>query len=76
MREPRKGPDVLYYKLTDAHDRTHGGCQWGDGVTHTAPGGGQDKKQEGGVAATPCEADNAGHECPYGHLAEKPCPPI
>jgi len=28
------------YKLTDEHDRTYGGTQWGEGVTHTAPGKG------------------------------------
>ena len=26
------------YKLTDQHGRTHGGTQWGVGVTHTADG--------------------------------------
>ncbi|MEN6550233.1 MAG: hypothetical protein ABFE07_29665 [Armatimonadia bacterium] len=31
---------MLLYKLTDATGQTHGGCQWGEGVTHTAPGGG------------------------------------
>jgi len=27
-------------KLTDANDRTYGGCQWGKGVEHEAPGEG------------------------------------
>ena len=27
------------WKLTDENDRTHGGCQWSEGVEHTAPGG-------------------------------------
>jgi len=27
------------FKLTDEKDQTHGGCQWGPGVEHTAPGG-------------------------------------
>ena len=29
------------YKLTDADGRTHGGCQWAEGVEHTAPGTGE-----------------------------------
>jgi hypothetical protein len=29
------------YKLTDEHDRTFGGCQWGEGVTHTTSGEGK-----------------------------------
>jgi len=29
------------YKLTDKNDQTHGGCQWGKGVTHTADGKGR-----------------------------------
>ena len=28
------------YKLTDKHDRTYGGCQWGAGIEHTASGEG------------------------------------
>lgn len=28
------------YKLTDENGRTYGGCQWGPGVTNTAPGNG------------------------------------
>lgn len=28
------------YKLTDENDRTYGGCQWGEGVEHTASGTG------------------------------------
>lgn len=28
------------YKLTDEHGQTHGGTQWGENVTHTAPGRG------------------------------------
>jgi hypothetical protein len=28
------------YKLTDENAQTHGGCQWGEGVTHTASGEG------------------------------------
>jgi hypothetical protein len=28
------------YKLTDENDRTYGGCQWGEGVEHTASGEG------------------------------------
>ncbi len=30
----------VVYKLTDAEDRTKGGCQWGVGKSHKAPGGG------------------------------------
>jgi|GEM_PF-1370977 len=30
-------PETLY-KLTDENDQTYGGCQWGEGVTHTADG--------------------------------------
>ena len=30
----------IVYKLTDKDFRTYGGCQWGDGVSHKAPGGG------------------------------------
>ncbi len=29
------------YKLTDAAGQTRGATQWGEGVTHTAPGGGE-----------------------------------
>jgi len=29
------------YKLTDKNDQTYGGCQWGEGVTHTADGKGE-----------------------------------
>ena len=29
------------YKLTNQDMRTHGGCQWGEGVTHTSNGEGQ-----------------------------------
>ena len=29
------------YKLTDEYDRTYSGCQWGEGVTHSAPGEGE-----------------------------------
>jgi len=29
------------YKITNRYDRTHGGCQWGEGAEHTAPGGGE-----------------------------------
>jgi len=28
------------YKLTDEHDRTYGGCQWGENVTHKTSGEG------------------------------------
>jgi len=28
------------YKITDENDQTYGGCQWGEGVTHTADGKG------------------------------------
>ena len=28
------------YKLTDQNGQTYGGCQWGEGVEHTAPGEG------------------------------------
>lgn len=31
---------IKLYKLTDVKGQTHGGCQWGEGVTHTAPGNG------------------------------------
>ena len=31
-----------YYKLTDEYGRTHGGTQWGPGVTHRAEGKGQE----------------------------------
>jgi hypothetical protein len=31
---------VRLYKLTDENDKTHDGCQWGEGITHTAPGTG------------------------------------
>jgi hypothetical protein len=31
---------VKLYKLTNAKDRTYGATQWGEGVEHTAPGGG------------------------------------
>ena len=34
------GMEINAWKLTDANGRTHGGCQWGEGVTHTAPGHG------------------------------------
>ena len=30
----------VYYKLTDKNGRTHGGCQWGEGVEHKAKGKG------------------------------------
>ncbi|RPI49410.1 MAG: hypothetical protein EHM49_09945 [Deltaproteobacteria bacterium] len=29
------------YKLTDKNDQTHGGCQWGPGVTHETSGEGE-----------------------------------
>jgi len=29
------------YKITDEKDQTYGGCQWGEGITHTADGGGE-----------------------------------
>jgi hypothetical protein len=29
-----------YYKLTDENDRTYGGCQWGENITHTTSGEG------------------------------------
>ena len=29
------------FKLTDRADQTYGGCQWGEGVEHTAPGKGE-----------------------------------
>lgn len=29
------------YKLTDQNHQTHGGCQWGEGVTHEADGQGE-----------------------------------
>ena len=29
------------YKITDRNDRTYGGCQWGEGITHTANGKGE-----------------------------------
>ena len=29
------------YKLTDEKGRTYGGCQWGEGVTHTVSGEGE-----------------------------------
>jgi hypothetical protein len=29
------------YKLTDENAQTYGGCQWGEGVTHTASGEGE-----------------------------------
>lgn len=32
---------MICYKLTDAQDRTHGDCQWGEGVTHEADGAGE-----------------------------------
>jgi len=28
------------YKLTDEYGQTHGGCQWGEGIEHTASGEG------------------------------------
>jgi len=31
---------MLLYKLTDKDDRTYGGCQWGEGISHTADGKG------------------------------------
>ena len=31
---------TILYKLTDEHDRTHGGCQWGEGVEHVTDGHG------------------------------------
>ena len=31
----------MLYKLTDEKDQTYGGCQWGEGVTHTADGLGE-----------------------------------
>jgi hypothetical protein len=31
---------MILYKLTDEHDQTFGETQWGEGVTHTAPGTG------------------------------------
>ena len=30
------------YKLTDEHNKTHGGTEWGKGVTHRAKGGGKE----------------------------------
>ncbi len=32
---------MIKYKLTDENLRTYGGCQWGEGVTHTASGEGE-----------------------------------
>ena len=32
---------MIRYKLTDTDGRTHGGLQWGEGTTHTAPGEGE-----------------------------------
>ena len=29
------------FKLTRYDNTTYGGCQWGEGVEHTAPGGGR-----------------------------------
>lgn len=31
---------TTYYKLTDEHARTYGGCQWGENVTHSGTGRG------------------------------------
>ena len=31
---------MVLYKLTDQNGQTRGGCQWGEGVEHTAPGTG------------------------------------
>lgn len=41
MSEARTEHKEVLYKLTDKNGQTHGGCQWGEGVTHTAPGGGE-----------------------------------
>jgi len=31
----------MRYKLTDENGKTHGGCEWGPGVSHSAPGTGE-----------------------------------
>jgi len=32
---------MIIWKLADEHDRTHGGCQWGEGVQHNTSGEGE-----------------------------------
>ena len=36
----KKVKATTLYKLTDENNRTYGGCQWGENVTHTASGKG------------------------------------
>jgi len=35
-----RGCEMKCYKITNENDQTYGGCQWGEGVTHTADGEG------------------------------------
>jgi hypothetical protein len=39
------------YKLTDANGQTHGGTQWGEGVTHKATGKGKELCSDGYIHA-------------------------
>jgi hypothetical protein len=41
MSEAEEGGWMPIYKITDAEDKSYGGCRWGENVTHTADGEGE-----------------------------------